>query len=76
MVEVLVEKLLKPMLSAFAVRFSGRLCLLAVMVVYLVVVLVPPKSRKVNKGKAYVVGRLGDVGESSRSRHFVSRGQE
>lgn len=46
-VEVLVEKLLKPIVSAFAARFSGSLCLLAVMVVYLVVVLVP---RKITQG--------------------------
>lgn len=68
-VKVLVEKLLKPEQSAFAIPSCARL--------YFVVVVVDLvwlyKSRKVGMGKPYVVGRLGDVGESSRSRHFESR---
>ena len=45
MVEVLVEKLLKPVVSAFATPLCDELCLLfAVVMVDLVVLLVPRKN--------------------------------
>ena len=66
---------MRPKQSAFAIPSCARLYFVVVVDLAWLYGAVSPGRNHANLGKgiAYVVGRLGDVGESSRSRHFEIR---